>query len=159
MPLFRHSKDTTSEAADVRPVTSPAGGDQITSALERFSALSVSERAAEVLAEIGPRLTAAWDGVDWSSLDRPRTDMNTLLEPLVPDVRYKELSLEQRRNAASLRWTLAEAFQALVLSRLLIRQDPSGSQHSEASYANSPDGLAALQRDDVAAVVARRLPE
>ena len=158
MPLFGRSNDT-GDAADVQPANSLAGGDQISSALARLSALSVPERAAEVLAEIAPSLAAAWDEVDWSGLDRPRTDMNTLLEPLVPQVRYKDLSPEQRRDRAGLRWTLAEAFQALVLSRLLIRQDPSGSVNSDASYATSPDGLAALRRGDVAAVIARRLPD
>jgi len=84
--------------------------------------------------------------------------MHQLLEPLVPQVRFKDLSPEQRMKLASLRVTLAEAFQALVLARMLIRQDPSGGLYSEAAYANSPDGVAALERGDVAAIVARRLP-
>jgi len=158
VPLFRRTEDTQ-EHATGGPRGSTAPGDPISSALERFAALSLPERAAEVLAVVGPGITAAWDAVDWSSWGLPKaTDMHQLLEPLVPQVRFKDLSPEQRMKLASLRVTLAEAFQALVLARMLIRQDPSGGLYSEAAYANSPDGVAALERGDVAAIVARRLP-
>ena len=56
-----------------------------------------------------------------------------------------------------LRITLAEALNALVIARLLINFD-YGSGGSVIKYAVSPEGLAALERGDVAEVVARRLP-
>jgi hypothetical protein len=156
--LFRRT-ETTGDAAEILPANTTTREDPISAALEHFAGLSVSERAAEVLAEVGPRIAAAWDEVDWRGWEPPKgTDMHTLLEPLVPRFRAKDLTAEQRMKLASLRVTLAEAFQALVLSRMLIRQDPSGGTYSEAAYANSPDGLAALERGDVGAVVARRLP-
>src|SRR5262245_29650615 len=104
----------------------PTAGDQVRSALDHFARLPVPQRAAEVLAEIGPRITAAGNEVDWSGFEGPKgTSMDSLLEPLVPSVLYKDLSPEERMKLANLRVTLAEAFQALVLSRMLIRQDPS----------------------------------
>jgi hypothetical protein len=138
---------------------STASGDPVGAAFEHLVSMPLHERAAVVLAEAAPAINAAWDAVDWSGIMGPsRTNMNDLLEPLVPQVLYKDLSPEQRRKLASLRVVLAEAFQALVLARMLIRQDPSGNLYSEARYTNSPDGLAALERGDVAEVVARRLP-
>jgi hypothetical protein len=158
MPLFGRS-DKSGNDAGVEESGSTAGGHAIGLALERFAALPVAERAAEVFAVIGPAITAAWDAVDWGGWELPKgTSMERLLEPLIPQFRSKELSPEDRKNLALLRVTLAEAFQALVLARMLIRQDPSGSLYSEGSYANSSDGLEALERGDVAAVVARRLP-
>lgn len=159
MSLFRRREDDQGQVGS-GPVDSPPPGDLVTSALEHFAGLSVPERAAEVLAVVAPAITAAWNAVDWTTIEAPaRTNMHDLLEPLVPEVRYKDLSPEQRWKLAGLRVTLAEAFQALVLSRMLIRQDPSGSVSSQARYSTSRDGLAALQREDVAEVVARRLPE
>lgn len=158
MPLFGRSESTSGEA-DLEGSGSTAGEDPIGPALERFAGLPLAERAAEVLAVVAPAIAAAWDAVDWNGWELPKgTDMNHLLEPLIPPFKAKNLSAENRMNLARLRVTLAEAFQALVLARLLIRQDPSGSINSEAAYANSPDGLEALERGDVAAVVARRLP-
>jgi hypothetical protein len=153
--LFRRSED-----AEAQPVAPTSAGDAVNAAFQHFVSLPLHERAAQVLAEVAPAIAAAWDAVDWTGFGGPsRTDMHHLLEPLVPQVPYKDLSPDQRRQLASLSFVLAEAFQALLLTRLLIRRDPSGNLYSEAAYVTSPDGLAALERGDVAAVVARRLPE
>ena len=58
-----------------------------------------------------------------------------------------------------LRVTLAEALNALVIARLLINWDRGSSGGSVIQYAVSPDGRAAVERGDVAEVVARRLPD
>jgi hypothetical protein len=158
MSLFGRGERTGDEPGP-EAAGSPGDGAEIGLALDRLAALPVAERAAEVLAVVAPAITAAWDAVDWNGWELPKgSGMNRLLEPLIPQFRSKNLSAEDRRNLALLRVTLAEAFQALVLTRMLIRQDPSGNLYSEAAYANSADGLEALGRGDVAAVVARRLP-
>ena len=54
---------------------------------------------------------------------------------------------------------LREAFQALVLGRMVIRQEQTYKGATWVTYVNSPDGRAALERGDVADVVARRLPD
>jgi hypothetical protein len=157
--LFRPSQDAGAQPV-AEPVGSTSPGDAVSAAFQRFVSLPLHERASEVLAEVAPAIAAAWDAVDWTGIEVPSgTNMHRLLEPLVPQVRYRDLSPEQRRQLASLGFVLAEAFQALVLTRLLIRRDPSGNLYSEAAYVTSPDGLAALERGDVAAVVARRLPD
>jgi hypothetical protein len=62
------------------------------------------------------------------------------------------------RTQAELGVVLAEAFNALVLARLLVPDDRFAGQ-SQLVYSTSADGLAALERGDVADVVARRLPD
>ena len=46
-----------------------------------------------------------------------------------------------------------------MLARLLIRQEQTYKGATWVTYVNSPDGRAALGRGDVAAVLARRLPD
>jgi hypothetical protein len=62
------------------------------------------------------------------------------------------------RSQAEIGVVLAEAFNALVLARLLIPDDQFAGQ-SQLVYSISADGLAAVERGDVAEVVARRLPD
>jgi hypothetical protein len=75
--------------------------------------------------------------------------------------RYVAMSVpspEQHRTLHDLQVTLSEAFQALVLARLLIPYIYQGGGVGGTLYAVSGDGRAALERGDVAEVVARRLP-
>jgi hypothetical protein len=85
--------------------------------------------------------------------------MDQLLAPWLPESDWMALSPEQRLNWLSLAAILREAFQALVLARMLIRQEQDYKGATWVTYINSPDGRAALDRADVADVVARRLPD
>jgi len=85
--------------------------------------------------------------------------MDQLLAPWLPESDWAALSAEQRRNWLSLALILREAFQALVLARMVIRQEQTYKGASWVTYVNSPDGRAAFGRGDVADVVARRLPD
>jgi hypothetical protein len=90
---------------------------------------------------------------------RRDTEGSWLVSLLVPSPRRPDkLSPEQWRAKYELKVTFAEALNALVLARLLIHWEV-GSGGSVGQYAMSPDGLAAVERGDVAEVVARRLPD
>jgi hypothetical protein len=130
-------------------------------ALERYRAMPVSERAAEVFATVAPALTESFEKASWKQGIGPRdTEGSSLVALLIPAARRPDkLSPEQWRAKHELRVTLAEAMNALVSARLLINWDAGGSGGSYIQYAVSPDGHAALQRGDVAEVVARRLPD
>jgi hypothetical protein len=117
--------------------------------------MSVPERAAEVLATIAPALAEFWDS---AALD-PRKRLHTtnhkaLLEHMLPKTGAGTV---QYRTQVELGVVLAEAFNALVLARLLIPYDYFVGS-SQVLYSISADGLAALERGDVAEVVTRRLP-
>jgi hypothetical protein len=93
------------------------------------------------------------------SLDEDALAMDQLLAPWLPETDWMALSPQQRTNWSSLALVLREAFQALVLARMVIRQEQSYKGATWVTYVNSPDGRAALGRGDVADVVARRLPD
>jgi hypothetical protein len=131
-------------------------------ALERFSAMSVPERAAEVLATVAPAIAEYWDSADLKPIERLKgilktTHQQKLLEHVLPEIR---VPMESDRTRRKLGVLLTEAFNALVLARLLIPYDywASGSG-SQLVYFVGPVGVAALERGDVAEVVARRLPD
>jgi hypothetical protein len=130
-------------------------------ALERYRAMPVPERASEVLARVASALADSLDKATWKQGIGPRgTEGDSLLALLIPSARRPDkLSPEQWRSMHELRVTLAEALNALVIARLLINWDAGSSGGSVIKYAVSPDGLAALERGDVAEVVARRLPD
>ncbi len=85
--------------------------------------------------------------------------MDQILAPWLPESDWMALSVEQRKGWLSLAVILREAFQALVLTRMVIRQEQTYKGATWVTYVNSPDGRAALERGDVADVVARRLPD
>lgn len=59
----------------------------------------------------------------------------------------------------ALRHVLLEAFQALELARMIVRQEDSTNHWGTVTgYELGSDGQAALERGDIAEVVARRLP-
>jgi hypothetical protein len=139
----------------------PDPGVAWTEALERFSAMSVPERAAEVLRTVAPAISETWENASFKQgggvlLD---TRASRLISLLVPHtgIRPDRVTPDQHRTIDELRVTLAEALHALVLARLLIPHE-AASGDTYILYANSPDGLGALDRGDVAEVVARRLP-
>ena len=142
MPLFHRSEDDPGSDS-----TGTSGTDRVSTTLARFSALSLPQRAAELLATVT------------SSLEEDALAMDQALAPLLPDSDWMALSPQQRTDWTSLALILREAFQVLVLTRLLIRQEQSYKGATWVTYINSPDGRAALGRQDVADVVARRLPD
>jgi hypothetical protein len=86
--------------------------------------------------------------------------MRALLGSLLPDdADWMNWSPQQRDAWLSLELALQEAFQALVLARMLIRRESQYKGATDVTYALGPDGRAAHSRGDVADVVARRLPD
>ena len=87
--------------------------------------------------------------------------MDQLLSPWCP-VGTTGLAADdpQRPNGWwALRHVLLEAFQALELTRMIVRQeDTTNHWGTVTGYELGSDGKAALGRGDVADVVARRLP-
>ena len=92
------------------------------------------------------------DALRWAM---PREFGGDELDPLDLHLRYEQVA----RQSLSLALILREAFQALVLTRMVIRQEQTYKGATWVTYVNGPDGLAALDRGDVADVVARRLPD
>ena len=142
MPLFHRSDDD--------PGPSRAGGsdtDRVETALAHFAGLSVPQRAAELLDNVTARL------------DEDALAMDQALALWLPETDWTALSPQQRTDWLALAVILREAFQVLVLTRMLIRQEQSYKGATWVTYVNSPDRRAALGRRDVADVVARRLPD
>jgi hypothetical protein len=135
--LFRHSRDQDPAASS--DGATPAAPD-LGASVQHFRELTVPQRAAEVLAGIEP------PGV------RGRR-MADVLSRWVPDLE------DPPDDWFELQRLLLEAFQALELSRLVMRYEPfSNKWETDNRYVISPDGLTALERGDVAEVVTRRLP-
>ena len=142
MPIFHHA-----EPDDQRQV--PTGPDY-DAALRYFTGLSLPQRAAEVLRGIAPGLASSQCGMDqllnpWCPVSMTGLDADA---PPRPDGWW------------ALRPVLLEAFQALELARLVVRQeDTTNHWGTQTAYYLASDGKAALERGDVADVVARRLPQ
>jgi hypothetical protein len=145
MPLFRRPETDPDAAPGMSGA--PAESAQMGTSLEYFSGLSVPQRAAEILEKVT------------APIDQDALAMDQLLAPWLPESDWMALSVEQRKGWLSLAVILREAFQALVLTRMVIRQEQTYKGATWVTYVNSPDGRAALERGDVADVVARRLPD
>lgn len=147
--LFQRGKEDSVATGD--PVAeTPAGADQCTTSVERLSGLPLAQRAAELMSAIAPALEQADD----------YPGMRTLIGSLLPDDSdWMKWSAHQRTDWLSLELNLQEAFQALVLTRMLIRRESQYKGATDVTYALGPDGRAAQSRGDVAEVVARRLPD
>ena len=76
-----------------------------------------------------------------------------------PCSRWTNWSPEQRATWFSLELVLQEAFQVLVLTRMLIRRESEYKGATDVTYAVGPDGRAAQIRGDVAEIVTRGLPD
>jgi hypothetical protein len=147
MPLFRHPTPDDQEAGN--PGQAPAAGPDYDAALRHFGALSLPQRAAELLQGISPGLGTSASGMD------------QLLSPWCP-VGTTGLAADDPPRPDgwwALRHVLLEAFQALELTRMIVRQeDTTNHWGTVTGYELGSDGKAALGRGDVADVVARRLP-
>ena len=142
VPLFGHGKHESGESGQ----DSPAAPDS-DALLVHLSQLTLAQRAAEVLKGISTEIAPG-----------ERSAMDRLFNPWLP---YSgQYSAEDHPNSwYTLKYLLAETFQALELSRMVFRIDESGGGDLMSYYAISSDGAAALQRGDVAEIVARRLPD
>jgi hypothetical protein len=140
MPLFGHRDD------DDQPADGGRSGMPDTDALlAHFTQLPLAQRAAGLLASLASQLPQG-----------ERSSMDELLSPWLPG----QYTADDRPDSwYTLRYVLAEAFQALELARMVFRIDESPHGPTINYYAISSDGAAALNRGDVAAVVARRLPD
>ncbi len=146
MPLFRHDENDPA-AAPAGPSGTQAEADYVGRALGYFSGLSVPQRAAGILAKVT------------SSLEEDSLAMDQILAGWLPGSDWMAMPVEERRDWLALAQLLREAFQALVLARMLIRQEQTYKGATWVTYVNSPDGRAALAGGDVAGVVARGLPD
>ncbi len=140
VPLFGHSKHDA-DGGDL-PGSAPPDFDAL---LQHLKGLPLAQRAAELLTGISSQLP-----------NGERSAMDRLLTPWLSD-QYSAADLPDSWYA--LKYVLAEAFQALELARMVFRIDESPRGETTCYYAISPDGKAALERGDVAAVVGRRLPD
>jgi len=153
MGLF-HRSDEESDAPGDWPAapsaaTPSATAGQIAATFDRISEQPLPERAAELLNTIAPAIQQADDYLG----------MRVLIAPWLPDSDWMNWSPEQRATWFSLELVLQEAFQVLVLTRMLIRRESEYRGATAVTYVLGPDGHAAQSRGDVAEVVARRLPD
>jgi hypothetical protein len=138
MPLFGHSKHEGDDP-------DRDGAPDYDALLAHFNESPLAQRAAEVLTGISSQLPHG-----------ERSAMDRLLSPWLPD----PYSAADRPDSwYTLKYVLAEAFQALELSRMVFRIDETPQGDTTCYYAISADGQAALERGDVAEVVKRRLPD
>jgi hypothetical protein len=138
MPLFGHSRG---EDKDDHSTGSP----DFDALLAHFNQLPLPERAAEMLTGISSQLSAG-----------ERSAMDRLLTPWLGE----QYTAEDRPDSwYTLKYLLAETFQALELSRMVFRIDETPQGDMMSYYAVSSDGRAALERGDVAEVIQRRLPD
>jgi hypothetical protein len=145
MPLFGHSKGED-QAADVSASSAASSKSPDFDALLRhFNDLPLAQRAAELLTGISSQLQQG-----------ERSAMDRLLSPWLPD-QYSDA--DRPDSWYTLKYVLAEAFQALELARMVFRIDESPRGPTTCYYAISSDGRTALERGDVAEVLARRLPD
>jgi hypothetical protein len=148
MGLFNRP-DEGSDLTGAGPVAPSATADQVAATFDRIAAQPLPERAAELLNTIAPAIQQADDYLG----------MRALLAPWLPDSDWMSWSPEQRATWFSLELVLHEAFQVLVLARMLIRRESDYRGATAVTYVLGPDGRAAQTRGDVAEVVARRLPD
>ncbi len=148
MGLFqRPSQDAGPTGATVDAGSGDA--DQVAATLDRLSHLPPPERAAEVLNAIAPAIDKLDDYLG----------MQELLKPWLPDSGWMKWSPDQRHTWFSLELVLQEAFQVLVLTRMLIRRESPDRFGTTVTYALGPDARDAQSAGNVPAVVARRLPD
>ena len=148
MGLFYRSDEGSDLPAAGAGLTSTVP-DQVAATFESISRLSLTERAAELLITIAPAIEQADDF----------RGMQALLSPWLPDSGWMNWTPEQRETWFSLELVLQEAFGVLVLTRMLIRRESDYKGATNVTYVLGPDGRASQSREDVAEVVARRLPD
>jgi hypothetical protein len=147
VPLFHHSKHDADPAA-AAAVPDP---ERYAESLAYWQQLPYHHRAAEMLTLLGKVLDSAGDTFI----------AGNAVEPLLPDdfrTNMDALTSEQWDTAVELEYTLHDAFQTLVLARLLIRHETEYKGATDVNYKLSRDGKAALEAGNTAEVIARRLP-
>jgi hypothetical protein len=144
MPLFGHSHeepDGDSGASAAKPVAVDTDG-----VLAHLMELPLPQRASEIMPGIASQIP-----------DGAHAEMDRLQGAWLPD---QNRDVDHPDSWWTLRSLLPEIFQALELSRLIVRIDEDDNQGGTTNYYKiSSDGQAALGRGDVAEIVARRLPD
>jgi hypothetical protein len=146
MPFFHHDRDD----AEAGPTSGGADPERYATALARYRSMTLAQRGDEVLAAINEVLT-----------DGDHVYASAIVNSLLPGdfrAQWETLSDEQFKTGAELEYLLHDAFQALVLARLLIRRETPSKGATDIDYRLSEDGVTAVAAGDAAAVIERRLP-
>jgi len=146
MPLFHHDRDEEASPAP-EPTEDPTRWQ---STLAHYQGLPFTERAAEVLGLVGPALAGGEKG-----------SAGSLLAPFLAPIHDGDFNPPQDEwtAAVALEDVLHDAFQMLVLGRLVRRSELQFKGATDISYSLSADGAAALAAGNAAEVLARRLPD
>ncbi len=145
--MFHKSKHQPDEggAGDAQ---APDLWQQIEATLAEQRALTLTECAAQLFSHIAPDISAS----------DQRAQMSSLLAKWVPDfgMKYTPAQWDEWHD---LQLLLQEAFQVLVLTRLLVRREGADRFGTDVAYSLSGDGRAAFQAGNAADVIKRRLPD
>jgi hypothetical protein len=147
VPLFHHSNDDADSAA----AAAAPDPERYVKSLAYWQQLPYDQRAAEMLTLLGKVLEGSGDAFI----------AGNAVQPFLPDdfrANMDALTSEQWDTAVELEYTLHDAFQTLVLARLVIRHETEYKGATDINYKLSPDGRAALAAGNAKDVIARRLP-
>jgi hypothetical protein len=145
--MFHRSKDQPDDG-DARNAPASDLWQQIEATLAAVRALTLVERAAQLLSSIAPDISAS----------DQRAQMSSVLAQWLPDFGM-DYTHEQWDQWYDLQLLLQDAFQVLVLTRLLVRRESADRWGTVVAYTLSPDGHAALDAGNAADVIARRLSD
>jgi hypothetical protein len=145
--MFHKSKDQSGDG-DAGDARAPDLWQQIEASLTEQRGLPIVERAAQLFTSIAPDISAS----------DHRAQMSSLLAPWLPDFGMK-YTPDQWDEWFDLQLLLCEAFQVLVLTRLLVRREEADRFGTVVGYTLSADGRAALEAGNAADVIKRRLPD
>jgi hypothetical protein len=144
--MFHKSKDQPGDG-NASDAPAPDLWQQIEATLAELRGLTLVERAARLFSAIASDISAS----------DQRAQMSSLLAKWLPDFGMK-YTPEQWDEWHDLQLLLQEAFQVLVLTRLLVRREGADRFGTDVSYTTSADGHAALEAGNAADVIQRRLP-
>jgi len=146
-PMFNRSKDKPGDG-DTGGAPAADLWQQIEATLTEVRALSLVQRATWLLSNISTNVQAS----------DQRAQMSSLLAKWVPDFGM-DYTPDQWDEWHDLQLLLQEAFQVLVLTRLLVRREGADRFGTVVGYTLSADGAAALGAGNAAEVITRRLPD
>ena len=115
---------------------------QIEATLAELRALTLVERAAQLFSRIAPNISAS----------DQRAQMSSLLAKWLPDFGMN-YTPEQWDEWHDLQLLLQEAFEVLVLTRLLVSREGADRFGTVVAYTISADGHAAFDAGDAAGVI------
>jgi hypothetical protein len=145
--MFHRSKDQHGDG-DASDASAPDFWQQIEATLAEQRALTLVDRATQMLSSIAPDISAS----------DHRAEMSSLLNKWVPDFGMN-YTPDQWDEWFDLQLLLQEAFGMLVLTRMLVRREEADRFGTTVRYTLSADGQAALDAGNAADVIKRRLPD